>query len=156
LGVWEAVEPKLAQAENVRAALAFVAQGEAPFGIVYATDAGAEDNVTVGGDLSGGKPSQIVYPGALVAGARSEAAAFLDHLSGPEARAAFRGARDSRRSTGRMPTLAPDEWQALALSLKVSSGRRRSACRWAFWSRWRWRGDGSGASRSSTGWCICR
>ena len=89
LGVWEAVEPKLAQAENVRAALAFVAQGEAPYGIVYATDAGAEDNVTVVGTFPEESHPRIVYPGALVAGAGPEAAAFLDHLSGPEARAAF-------------------------------------------------------------------
>lgn len=89
LGVWEAVEPKLAQAENVRAALAFVARGEAPFGIVYATDAGAEDNVTVVGTFPEGSHPPIVYSGALVAGAGREAAAFLDYLSGPEARAAF-------------------------------------------------------------------
>jgi len=37
LGVWDAVAPRVAQAENVRAALAFVARGETPLGIVYAT-----------------------------------------------------------------------------------------------------------------------
>ena len=47
LGVWPAVEPKLAQAENVRAALLLVARGEAKFGIVYATDAKAEPKVKV-------------------------------------------------------------------------------------------------------------
>ena len=42
LGAWAAVEPKLAMAENVRAALVLVARGEAPLGIVYETDAKIE------------------------------------------------------------------------------------------------------------------
>ena len=47
LGAWTAAEPKLAQAENVRATLAFVARGETPVGIVYETDAKIEPKVKV-------------------------------------------------------------------------------------------------------------
>ena len=42
LDAWAAAAPKLAQAENVRATLAFVARGETPLGIVYETDAKVE------------------------------------------------------------------------------------------------------------------
>ena len=49
LGVWDAVASRVAQAENVRAALAFVARGETPLGIVYRTDAKAEPAVRVVG-----------------------------------------------------------------------------------------------------------
>ena len=45
LGVWASVEGKVAQAENVRAALKLVSTGEAPLGIVYQTDANAEPGV---------------------------------------------------------------------------------------------------------------
>jgi molybdate transport system substrate-binding protein len=87
LGIWEAVEPAVAQSENVRAALALVATGEAPFGIVYATDAAAGDNVTVVGTFPAGSHAPIVYPGALLKGAADEAdRAFLAALSsGPGA-----------------------------------------------------------------------
>lgn len=81
LGIWDAVMPKVAQADNVRAALALVASGEAPFGIVYATDAVAEDNVTVVGRFPPDSHPPIVYPAALVADSASPAAAgFLKHL----------------------------------------------------------------------------
>lgn len=90
LGLWDSVEERVAQADNVRAALAFVAAGEAPFGIVYATDALAEDDVTVIGTFPAGSHPPIVYPAAAVAGRDSVAVAeFLDFLRGPEARAAF-------------------------------------------------------------------
>jgi molybdate transport system substrate-binding protein len=90
LGVWFAVEPAVAQSENVRAALALVAAGEAPFGIVYASDAAAEDNVTVVGTFPAGSHPPIVYPAALLAGAADAAdRAFLDALTAPAADAAF-------------------------------------------------------------------
>lgn len=90
LGLWNEVAPRVAQADNVRAALALVALGEAPLGIVYATDAAAEHRVTAIGTFPEGSHPPIRYPAARVAGRDSAAAdAFFAHLSGPEARAAF-------------------------------------------------------------------
>ena len=90
LGVWDAVAPHVAEADNVRSALAFVARGEAPFGIVYGTDARAEPGVRVVGTFPETSHKPIVYPVALVkASANPEAKAFLDWLLSPEARAPF-------------------------------------------------------------------
>jgi len=90
LGLWDAVEAQVAQADNVRAALAFVATGEAPYGIVYATDAAAEPDVTVVGTFPADTHPPIVYPVAdLATRATPAEAEFLDYLRGPEARAAF-------------------------------------------------------------------
>jgi molybdate transport system substrate-binding protein len=89
LGLWESVAPKVAQADNVRAALALVARGEAPYGIVYATDAAAEDAVSVVGAFPEGAHPPIVYPGAVTAESEHpRARAFLEYLaSAPAARA---------------------------------------------------------------------
>jgi molybdate transport system substrate-binding protein len=85
-----AVAPSVAQSDNVRAALALVSTGEAPYGIVYATDAAADDNVTIVGTFPADSHPPIVYPGALPAEAADEAdRAFLGSLSSDEARAAF-------------------------------------------------------------------
>ena len=90
LGVWEAVAPKVAQADNVRAALALVSSGEAPLGIVYATDAAADDNVTVLGAFPADTHPPIVYPAAAVAASRNPLnPRFLAWLRGPAARTAF-------------------------------------------------------------------
>lgn len=90
LGIWREVAPKVAQADNVRAALALVATGEAPMGIVYATDAIAEDGVTVVGAFPVESHPPIIYPAAVIAESIAPAAeAFLDYLSGDAARAAF-------------------------------------------------------------------
>ena len=90
LGAWEAVAPKVAQADNVRAALALVSSGEAPFGIVYATDASADDNVTVAGTFPADTHPPIVYPAAAVAASRNPLnRRFLAWLRGPAARTAF-------------------------------------------------------------------
>ena len=77
LGVWHEVAPKAARAENVRAALALVARGEAPFGIVYSTDAIAERKVRVVGEFPANLHPPIVYPAALLADSRSKAAEAL-------------------------------------------------------------------------------
>jgi molybdate transport system substrate-binding protein len=80
LGGWSAAEPKLASAENVRAALALVGRGEAPLGIVYETDAKIEKNVKIVGHFPEGSHPPIVYPMALTANAKPEAARYLDFL----------------------------------------------------------------------------
>lgn len=83
LGVWASVEGKLAQAENVRAALAFVALGETPLGIVYRTDALAEPKVKIIAEFPAGSHPPIVYPAAVTASARApdNARAFIAWLS---------------------------------------------------------------------------
>ncbi len=67
LGAWKAAEPKLAMAENVRATLAFVARGETPVGIVYATDAKVEPKVKIVGVFPDGSYPAITYPIAAIA-----------------------------------------------------------------------------------------
>jgi molybdate transport system substrate-binding protein len=89
LGVWEAVAPRVAQAENVRAALAFVARGETPLGIVYGTDAKAEPAVRVVGIFPEESHPKIEYPVALLAKAKPGARAFLDFLLSPQAAPSF-------------------------------------------------------------------
>jgi molybdate transport system substrate-binding protein len=89
LGVWDAVSKRVAQAENVRAALAFVAKGEAPLGIVYGTDAKAEPGVRVVATFPAESHPKILYPLALLAGANPDARGFLEFLLSPEAAAAF-------------------------------------------------------------------
>ena len=68
LGVWPSVAPRIARAENVRAALALVERGEAPFGVVYATDARASTRVRVLGTFSEASHPPITYPMALLHG----------------------------------------------------------------------------------------
>ncbi|NDV98347.1 molybdate ABC transporter substrate-binding protein [Salipiger sp. PrR002] len=90
LGLWQQTAPDVAQADNVRAALALVSTGEAPLGIVYATDAAADDNVSVIGTFPEDSHPPIIYPVADIATRDTPAeSAFLDYLHGPEARAAF-------------------------------------------------------------------
>jgi molybdate transport system substrate-binding protein len=88
LGLWDAVKDRLAEAENVRAALLLVARGEAPYGIVYATDA-AEAGVSVVGGFPAESHPPIVYPAALTASADPAAAKFLAFLGSDAARAVF-------------------------------------------------------------------
>ncbi len=91
LGVWQGVEGRIAQADNVRAALKLVATGEAPAGIVYRTDAMAEPNVKVLGTFPADTHPEIVYPAARVAASiNPDAAEFLAFLASAEALAIFR------------------------------------------------------------------
>lgn len=88
LGLWDRVAPHVAQSDNVRAALAFVALGEAPLGVVYATDAAAADNVTVIGTFPADSHDPITYPAAITAQGNAAAAGeFLDFLTSDAARA---------------------------------------------------------------------
>lgn len=90
LGIWPMVEGSVAQSENVRAALAFVSSGEAPYGVVYASDAAADAGVTVVGTFPNDSHKPIVYPAALLTGARDEAdKAFFEALSSDSADATF-------------------------------------------------------------------
>ncbi|MGE0723661.1 MAG: molybdate ABC transporter substrate-binding protein, partial [Alphaproteobacteria bacterium] len=89
LGVWSAVERRVAQAENVRSALLFVARGEAPLGIVYRTDAAAEARVRIVDTFPENTHPPIVYPAALTRTAVADAAAFFAHLRSEAARPHF-------------------------------------------------------------------
>jgi len=89
LGLWSQVRDRLAPAENVRSALAYVARGEAPLGIVYATDAAIESRVRVVATFPVSSHPPIVYPAALVR-ASPGGRAVLDYLGGAAAQAIFR------------------------------------------------------------------
>lgn len=90
LGLWESLAGSVAQADNVRAALALVSRGEAPYGIVYASDALADPNVRIVATFPEGSHEPIVYPGALLTGASDAAdAAFLAAITAPAADARF-------------------------------------------------------------------
>ena len=89
LGVWDSVADHLAQGDDVRTTLAFVARGEAPLGIVYATDARVEPKVKVVGVFAANSYPPIIYPAALTKEAKPDAAAFLRYLSTPQARTTF-------------------------------------------------------------------
>ena len=90
LNLWGVIEPHLAMTDNVRAALAFVARGEAPLGIVYATDAAADPNVKVVATFPEDSHPAIRYPFALTASSHNDAAAkFMTWLTSSAGRAVF-------------------------------------------------------------------
>ncbi|MBL6752341.1 MAG: molybdate ABC transporter substrate-binding protein, partial [Nevskia sp.] len=90
LSVWDSVQGHLAQAENVRAALSLVSLGEAPLGIVYASDANADPGVRVVDTFPQGTHPPITYPVALLQRATNpDAAALLQFLESAEARPFF-------------------------------------------------------------------
>lgn len=91
LGVWNEIAARIVSADNVRAALNFVARGEAPLGIVYRSDAVSEPAVRVVATFPTDTHTPIVYPAAVVAGHDSMAARkLLDLLHAPRAQATFR------------------------------------------------------------------
>ncbi|MER9054658.1 molybdate ABC transporter substrate-binding protein [Mesorhizobium sp. M0904] len=91
LGVWSSVKGKVAQAENVRAALKLVSTGEAALGIVYATDAHAEPGVKVVGTFPAGTHPPIIYPVAQLADSKGkDAPAFLKCLQSAKAGELFK------------------------------------------------------------------
>ena len=90
LNLWPEVEAQVAQADNVRAALKLVATGEAPYGIVYGSDAVAEPGVSVVATFPEDSHKPITYPAAVTSSADTpQAATFLDSLSQEPAKAIF-------------------------------------------------------------------
>ena len=90
LGWWAALEPRLAAAPDVRSALAFVERGECAVGIVFETDAKMSDKVEVLSVFPADIHSPVLYPVALVQGAKPGAQGFLDFLLTPTASKVFR------------------------------------------------------------------
>lgn len=89
LGVWSSVADRLIRADNVRVALAFVARGEAPLGIVYATDARIDPGVRIVAVFPDASHDRIVYPVALTKSAQPAAERYLDFLRSARAAAIF-------------------------------------------------------------------
>jgi molybdate transport system substrate-binding protein len=89
LGLWKQASPRLVRAENVRAALEYVARGEAPLGIVYRTDALADPRVRIVDTFPADSHEPIIYPLALTAHAGPAAAQFAAFLESPAARQIF-------------------------------------------------------------------
>jgi molybdate transport system substrate-binding protein len=89
LGVWNDVADRLVRADNVRSALAFVARGEVPLGIVYETDARIDKKVRIVDLFPENSHLPISYPVALTRTANAKAASFVEFLRGPAATAAF-------------------------------------------------------------------
>jgi molybdate transport system substrate-binding protein len=90
LGVWASVANKIAPAQDVRATLALVSRGEAPLGIVYQTDAAADEAVKIVGAFPEGTHPPIIYPLAVVATSTSpEVAPYIQFLRSPAAAPAF-------------------------------------------------------------------
>jgi molybdate transport system substrate-binding protein len=90
LGVWDQVADRLVRADNVRSAMLFVARGEVPLGIVYATDAAVDSKVRVVDVFPASSHAPITYPAAAVKDARPEASAFIAFLAGEHAHVAWR------------------------------------------------------------------
>lgn len=86
MGQWQALAPRLARADNVRAALLLVERGEAPLGIVYATDAAASPGVRVIGTFPAESHAPITYPFAVTrrAEGHAQAHALLAFLTSAE------------------------------------------------------------------------
>lgn len=90
LGAWDGVKDKIAQVDNVRAALAFVSKGEAPLGIVYKTDAAADPAVKIVDTFPADSHKPIVYPVAVIASSKNpDAEAYVEFLKSEKAAAAF-------------------------------------------------------------------
>ncbi len=90
LGLWPAVRDRIAPAADVRAVVALLARGEAPLGIVYATDVAHGAGIRPVAAIPTELHEPIVYPVARVQGRESPLAArFLAFLTGPTGRAAF-------------------------------------------------------------------
>ncbi len=132
-GVWERVRDRVVRGGSARGTLEWVARGEADGGVVYRTDALAGSRVRIAFEFPPGGYPEVVYPGAVAAGSRNAraAAAFLDFLGGPEARAIFArsgfGVEEVEQagpasSEAPRPQFALSPWSAVRLSLFVALG----------------------------------
>lgn len=93
LELWEQAAPRLARTAEVRAAVALVASGEAPLGVVYATDAAVTPAVKIVGRIPPETHTPISYPFAVIEGAAGPAVAeVFAFLRGPAAREVFEAA----------------------------------------------------------------
>ena len=121
LGAWDGVKDKIAQTENVRAALLLVARGEAPLGLVYQTDAASDPNVKIVGIFPENTHPPIIYPIALTKESSSpDAVALLNFIrSPPPARRS--SARDIHGARTRRPALLSKS------AASMGSGSRRAA-----------------------------
>jgi molybdate transport system substrate-binding protein len=90
LGAWQSVEPRVVRAENVRAALEYVARGDAPLGIVYRSDALVEKRVRIVGVFPANSHSSIVYPVALTRRGGPDATRYLAFITSAAAQPIFR------------------------------------------------------------------
>ncbi len=90
LGVWNAVADRLVRADNVRSALAFIARGEVPLGIVYETDARVDTRVRIVDVFPADSHAPITYPVAVTAVARPGSKEFVTYLFGDAAQSTFR------------------------------------------------------------------
>ncbi|MBD2746482.1 molybdate ABC transporter substrate-binding protein [Microvirga sp. BT688] len=90
LGAWAGVKDRIAQTENVRAALLLVSRGEAPLGIVYKTDAASDPNVDIVATFPEGSHPPIVYPVTLTKDSNNpDAASLLSFLRSDKAKPFF-------------------------------------------------------------------
>jgi molybdate transport system substrate-binding protein len=113
LGIWSSVRSAVAPAESVRGALLFVSRGEAPLGVVYATDAAAEPRVRIVGTFPEGAHPPIIYPLVLTAESKSSSAPrLLEFLVSPAARAIF----EKRGFTVLADTDAQPRWALIGQS----------------------------------------
>jgi len=90
LGVWNDVADRLVRADNVRSALAFIARGETPLGIVYETDAKVEKRVRIVDFFPEDSHPPIVYPVAVTAHARPATRQFIEFLQSSPAQETFK------------------------------------------------------------------
>jgi len=88
LGLWDAIQPKISFGENVKEILSQVESASVDAGVVYSTDAAtSKGDIKIAADAPAGSHSPVVYPAAVLKGAKDAKAAkaFLDYLSAPEA-----------------------------------------------------------------------
>ena len=132
VGAWRTVQPRVIRGGSVRGTLEWVARGEADGGIVYRTDALAEDRVSLVFTFEGEDYPAPTYPGAVTTRTqhREAAEAFLDFMSGAEAVALLAASGFGPASDGAAVAQVPsstldatpalDPWSAIRLSLIVA------------------------------------